>query len=240
MITEEIFKIYASKKREGSLGQQQKAYQMLCSRKMVTVKTLKTNNKTFVRALIKKSYGHDTRPAMFMFIGQAPKKGYCECPVGVSGLCSHTLSILLYLKHYNTKEEILELTCTQVIQKWHKRSKKGSITMVPLREIKIKSARSKGGNVVPADPENTPFKRDVLKMKIQEALKASNVKFEDHVYQTLSSVNLDYDTALSGYLKFKFNKKRQNSICMDHAYCISNENSLKIYKAVLSKKKFIY
>ena len=44
------------------------------------------------------------------------------------------------LKHYtDTKEKILELTCTQKLQKWHHRSKKGSIPVVSLNEIKPKS-----------------------------------------------------------------------------------------------------
>ena len=62
MVTETIFFDYASKKLEGSTGQQQKAYQMLASRKIVSVKTLKESNKIFIRALIRKSYGFDARP----------------------------------------------------------------------------------------------------------------------------------------------------------------------------------
>ena len=56
-VTETILKEYASKKREGSLGQQQKAYSMLTSREITSIKTLKENDNTFVRAIIKKSYG---------------------------------------------------------------------------------------------------------------------------------------------------------------------------------------
>ena len=48
-------------------------------------------------------------------------------------------------------EKILELTCTQQLQKWHRRSMKGSIPMVPLNEIKRKSAsmRKKTAAVIP-------------------------------------------------------------------------------------------
>ena len=69
-----------------------------------------------------------------------PHKATCSRPVGLSTAC-HILALLLYLKHYyDTKEKILELTCTQQLRKWHHRSKKGSIPMVSLNEIKPKSA----------------------------------------------------------------------------------------------------
>ena len=133
IISEKDFSSYASKKFEGSLGQQKKAHQMLHSRKIVSVKSFNDSGNLFVRALIKKSYGHEARPAIVLFINNKPVRGYCECPVGVSGLCCHVLCLLLYLIHYeNTNEKILELTCTEVLQKWHKRSKKGSVPILPL------------------------------------------------------------------------------------------------------------
>ena len=82
------FKECATRKREGSLGQQQKAYSMLTSRKIVSVKTHKSSESIiFIRALIKKSYGEQIRPAVLLLESSVPSKGYCECPVGVSGLC---------------------------------------------------------------------------------------------------------------------------------------------------------
>ena len=90
-VTATIFKEYASKKWEGSLGQKQKAYSMLTSRKITSIKTLKENDNTFVRALIKKSYGTQVRPAVILFKSSVPVKAYCEYPVGVSGLCCHAL-----------------------------------------------------------------------------------------------------------------------------------------------------
>ena len=113
------FKEYATRKREGSLGQQQKAYSMLTSRKIVSVKTHKNSESNiFIRALIKKSYGEQIRPAVLLVESPVPSKGYCECPVGVSGLCCHALALLLFLKHFTeTKETILAPTCTEQIQK---------------------------------------------------------------------------------------------------------------------------
>ena len=113
-------------KREGSLGQQQKGWQMVASRKIVAVKTFVDVSDIFVKGIIQKSYGNTTRPAVILFNGHVPKKG----------VCCHILAILLYLKKYNqTGETILSLTCTEQIQKWHRRVKKGSIPMIPLREI---------------------------------------------------------------------------------------------------------
>ena len=47
-----------------------------------------------------------------------PLKATCSCPIGLRGVCCHILPLLLHLKHYSdTKEKILELTCTQQLQK---------------------------------------------------------------------------------------------------------------------------
>ena len=93
----------------------------------------------FVKASVKKSYEAQSRPAVIQFFEKFPKKGNCNCPVGASGLCCHILVRLLYLKHIKeTGEKILELTCTEQIQKWHRRSGKGSIPMMPLKRIKTK------------------------------------------------------------------------------------------------------
>ena len=89
---------------------------MLTSRKIGSVKTHKSSESIiFIRALIKKSYGEQIRPAVLLFESSVPSKGYCECHVGVSGLCCHVLAILLFLKHFTeTKETILALTCCNV------------------------------------------------------------------------------------------------------------------------------
>ena len=106
------------------------------------MKTHKSSDSNiFIRVLIKKSYGEQIRPAVLLFESSVPSKGYCECPVGVSGICRHVLALLLFLKHFTeTKETILALACTEQIQKWHRRTKKGSIPMMSLRKIKLTSA----------------------------------------------------------------------------------------------------
>ena len=103
------------------MGQQQKGYIILTSRKIVTVKALadfSLPNTLFVRGLFKKSYGEQIPPAVILFKNNFPQKAYCECPVGVSGLCCHVLALLLFLKHfYETEQKILSLTLTEKLQK---------------------------------------------------------------------------------------------------------------------------
>ena len=68
-----------------------------------------------------------------VFQNSLPRKATCCCPVELSDLCCHILALLLVLNHYtDTNEQILELECTEQLQKWHRRSKKGSIPIVSL------------------------------------------------------------------------------------------------------------
>eukprot|EP00111_Clytia_hemisphaerica_P012263 TCONS_00036004-protein len=162
-ITSEQFKSYASQKSEGSQGQQMKAVRMFQSRKIVSVRTIQglEEGDLFVKAMIKKSYGYETRPAVLYLNNNAPSKAHCNCHVGSCGLCCHVLSLLLFLKQFNeTGEKIIELTCTQQLQRWHRRSTKSSIPMAPLNEIKIKTAKLKK-QTQPADPHLSLSKRDV-------------------------------------------------------------------------------
>lgn len=144
-MNDKTFYTYASQKSEGSSGQQEKAAKMLQSRKIVNVKSIiQDTQNVYVKAIVKKSYGQESRPATTLFENGVPKKSHCPCPVGASGLCCHVLALLLYLKHFSeTGEKMLELTCTQQLQKWHRRTGKGSIPMVPLKNIKLKSAKLK-------------------------------------------------------------------------------------------------
>ena len=82
--------------------------------------------------MIKKSYGNQSRPAVIKFEQSIPRKDHCNCPVGATGLCCLVLALLLFAKHHETGEKTLELTFTEKLQKWYKRSNKGYIPMVPL------------------------------------------------------------------------------------------------------------
>ena len=84
------------------------------NRKIVTVKAIHEQSGTFVRAMIKQSYGTTIRPDVVFEITSLKKKRVVSCPVGLSGLCCHILALLLCLEHYtNISEKILELTCTE-------------------------------------------------------------------------------------------------------------------------------
>ena len=153
------FNKYCLFKDQGNRGQQEKAIRMLQSRKIVTVKTIHEQSGIFVRVMIKWSYGTTIWPAVVLFQNSFPRKATCSCPVVLCGLCCHILALLLFLKHYrDTNEKILELTCTKQLQKWHRISKKGYIPMVPLKQLKQKSAGMKikqnKVDICPADPQN--------------------------------------------------------------------------------------
>ena len=104
-VSQSTFEGYCKQKKEGTQGQQKKALQMLQSRKIVWVKVLLVENNLFVKAMIKKSYGHDSRPAVIMFENRYPIRSHCNCVVGTSGLCCHVLALLLFLKHFSETGE---------------------------------------------------------------------------------------------------------------------------------------
>ena len=191
MVNEATFKAYCSFKHQGSKGQQEKAFRMIQSRKIVSIKTITEHNISYVKAMIKKSYGTQIRPAVILFQDSMLQKAHCSCPVGLSGLCCHVLALLLFLKHYyDTKEKLLGLTCTEQLQKWHRRSKKGSIPMVPLNEIKPKSASMKMKDdkfsITAVDPEYSYFKRNVPSIisNLKKQLK-QEIPVEKHVQKVL-------------------------------------------------------
>ena len=105
IVNEAIFITYCSFKHQGNHGQQEKAFHMLQSRKIVSVKSLQETNELFVKAMIKKSYGTQIRPAVVLFHDSIPETAHCSCPVGLSGLCCYVLVVLLYLKHYSDKRK---------------------------------------------------------------------------------------------------------------------------------------
>ena len=216
-VSEAMFLRYCAQKREGSIGQQAKAVRMLESRKIVNVKTLKVGTTDiFVRALINPSFGSSTRPAVLLFRNSMPFKGYCECPVGPSGICCHILALMLFLKHYwETGVELLELTCTQQLQKWHKRCRKGSVPMLPLAQLKVKAAKiqkARSGGVPsmsPADPDKTYFKRNVPNLIKNTAIRIAetNIPVTDHFYSVLSKSNIGRQSAFGEHLCFMYSAR---------------------------------
>jgi len=116
-----------------------------------------------------------------MFDEGVPVKAHCSCPVGLSGLCCHVRALLLFLKHFHeTREKILSLSCTEQLQKWHRRSHTSSIPLMPLRRLKAKSAVKKKRNKIEAtDPQNIRSKRNVDEMirKNTENIKKFELSF---------------------------------------------------------------
>ena len=93
---------YTGFKRQGRKGQYRKAQRLFSPRKIKTVKVHKDGEVTFVKAMIIKSFGQEiTRPAVLVFKDNYPMKGYCECPIGKCGICSHTVALLFFLEHYS-------------------------------------------------------------------------------------------------------------------------------------------
>ena len=118
-INKSVFENYCKFKRQGVAGQQEKAHKLFTSRKIASVKTIKEGNFTYVKAVIKKSYGNVSRPAVIEFSSDGnPERGHCTCPVGLCGVCCHTLCLLHFLVHLTeTGEKFLALTATQQLQK---------------------------------------------------------------------------------------------------------------------------
>ena len=214
-VSEEMYLIYCSYKREGSIGQQAKAVKMLESRKIVSVKTFCDGRHQFVRALINPSFGSTPRPAVLLFTDGTPVKGYCDCPVGPSGICCHVLALLLFFKHYSeTGVELLELTCTQQLQKWHRRCRKGSIPMLPLAQLKVKAAKvrkaksSRTPKVVPADPDKSSFTRDVPAWikNTEKLINQRGLPVMDHFYAVLSQSKIGRMSSFGEHITYLHSK----------------------------------
>ena len=188
--------------------------------------------------MIKKSYGNTARPATILFKEGLPVKGHCNCPVGPSGLCCHVLALLLFLKHFHeTKEKILELTCTQQLQKWHRRSGKGSsIPMVPLMDIKVRSASRKSKKdlkVTAADPDNSYFKRNVSSIMSSLSKKLDKEKpVTEHVYDVLSKSKIGLKSSVGQHLNHLFKLNQLG----DHQY-IAKESFEKNFLGIDRKKE---
>ena len=82
-VDKRIFTNYASQKRQGSIGQQQKATHMLSESKNCQREEREDpeGSDVLARAMIKKSYGELKRPAVVLFQHGLPREGHCLCPV---------------------------------------------------------------------------------------------------------------------------------------------------------------
>ena len=137
-----MIKKYQALKRQGILGQYRNALPMFNSRKVKTVKVIREGEGIFVKAPIFKSFkpatnNGITRPAVVLFRSGIPMKGHCQCSVRLSGLCCHVICLLIFLEHYASRGVTFSaLTCTQKIQKWHR---KGVTKQTELCHIRLSS-----------------------------------------------------------------------------------------------------
>ena len=205
--------------------QPQKAYMMLQSRKVASVKIVKDSKNIFVKGMIKKSYGQRIGPAVVLFQDRNLQNIYCTCPIGTSWLCCHISALLLFLKHYCvTGEKILELTCSQQLQKWHRRTRKGiNSNDFSQRQIKVKSARIKRGNkaivISPADPSESYKKGDVSQIVNELVQKLQKEKpFEDHIHSVVVYSEIERNSLLGQHLIYKYNYHAACAL-IAHQYC---------------------
>lgn len=104
--------IYTGYKKQGSKGQFRKARRVFLSRIIKTVKTVKVGDKTFVKAMIIKSFGRAiTHPAVVMFHKSLPVKGYCTSPIGKCGICCHVIVVLMRLEHFQHNTSLNVWNC---------------------------------------------------------------------------------------------------------------------------------
>ena len=118
---------------------------------------------------------------------------------------------------------LLQLSCTEQLQKWHKRTRKGqSIPMIPLKDIKVKSAKMKKKDgrilITAADPTESYLKRDVQKIMDDLSVKLDQEKpIENHFYNVLMKANGGLKTALGQHLHYKSSLAAAEAL-IDHDY----------------------
>ena len=103
--------------------------------------------------------------------------------------------------HTGTGEQILELTCTEQLQKWHRKTTKGS-----------------GANsflIAAADSEQSYFKRDVPAIINELNKKLDKEKpVNEYFYSVLSQSSVGRNSSLGHYLCYKFELNQRG----DHQY----------------------
>ena len=125
-IDEKIITDYVGNKR-GHTSQGIKGKRMFNSQRIVSVKFLydQQQNHIFIRSIVRKSYAvtlqYVTVYIKFIpicgIIGMKPQKAYCECLIGKSGVCCHTVASLYMLNSYTNKViELIQTPCTSKLK----------------------------------------------------------------------------------------------------------------------------
>ena len=211
VVNENAIRDYQKAKYAGRKGQYRKAHLMFSSRRIMPVKLIhqESNSKhSFVKANVLKSYtGSISRPVTIMFVVNTPKKAYCPCAVGKSGLCCHAIALLMQLNYFREHKKLfLHMTCTEKLQKWHlKGPAVKSATQIKLKYLRnlrgarrgIKTIRQKK-KTVEQNKEirdvSDWYRRDVTEMerKIMENI-AKKKPVENHFIQCCPNTKRNLD-----------------------------------------------
>ena len=206
------------------------------SKKVFYVKALEQDNVTFIKGMVKKSFGQISRPAILKFVHGIPSKGHCTCPVGLSGICCHILCALHFLIHLTeTGEKVVALTATQQLQRWHKKGQqgKGSIPMLPVRQlVKVPSARlikvKNSKKLTDAFKTGTPdLEKPGLKRNVEGQMVKYDKKFkaigysniEKHFNNILQLDDIGRKSSPGMHLKYKYADTSRQALALDHDYC---------------------
>ena len=237
-MSDKDIKCYQKLKRQGSEGQYRKALRMFNSRRVKSVKVFEYESKLFIKANIYRSFSNGkTRVAVILFRNSKPSQGYCECAVGISGMCCHVICILLYLEHFTeTGTKFLSLTCTQKLQKWHRKgtikSAQTRLCHIPLHHFRnLRSSRKKHDDTRTKKKVNKNhqimnesnmevsdwMKRDINHMvsKIEIGINGSQINVENHIYTTLQKYGLK--SGLYGQLNYNYHYRVRQAL-QDHDY----------------------
>ena len=101
-----------------------------------------------------------------------------------------------------------------------KLEKEFRIPMLPLRELKAKSAahaERKGGGIQAADPQNSTMKRNVEKMSEEMKREITKIEgtfkpFEHHVYTVLENSIIGPTTSLYQHLDYRYSLRKSQAL----------------------------
>lgn len=104
----------------------EKGLLLLKSRRVVACSMLQSPEGGYftgmVKAAMKKRVAYNFKLEIDMNLGEV-LNSHCECPAGKGphGTCKHIAAVLLLMVHFNeTKELLVEKSCTETLQKFHR------------------------------------------------------------------------------------------------------------------------
>lgn len=134
----------------------------------------------------------------------------------------HTVALLLFLHDYSKHSLLLSLTCTQKMQKWHRKGRKSSVAIstyhIPLkayrnvsstrRPLKSKTGQENNGEKMTAagndNSENSWLKRDVEDISGQIMKGLTSQKVQQQFYKTLRKYGTNSGLAMQLLLHSRY------------------------------------